>query len=71
VLFTFIADCIARLVKDNKLNLRFGFTFSFPLDQKTISSGFLIKWTKGLKVTGTVDQDVVLLLNKALEKKRN
>ena len=31
-----------------------GFTFSFPVHQTSISSGTLIKWTKGFSINGTV-----------------
>ena len=31
-----------------------GFTFSFPIRQVSVSSGILIKWTKGFSVEGTV-----------------
>ena len=31
-----------------------GFTFSFPVHQTSISSGTLIKWTKGFCINGTV-----------------
>jgi hexokinase len=31
-----------------------GFTFSFPVNQTSISSGTLIKWTKGFSINGTV-----------------
>ncbi|KAG2600599.1 hexokinase-6-like isoform X1 [Panicum virgatum] len=35
-----------------------GFTFSFPVHQTSISSGTLIKWTKGFSINGTVNCDV-------------
>jgi hexokinase len=31
-----------------------GFTFSFPVNQLSISSGTLIKWTKGFSINGAV-----------------
>jgi len=45
-----------------------GFTFSFPVNQTSISSGTLIKWTKGFSVNGTVGADVVSELSKAMER---
>jgi len=46
-----------------------GFTFSFPVKQSSISSGTLIKWTKGFSIAGTVGKDVVVALNEAMERK--
>jgi len=66
-LFDFIADCIGKVVGNDPERL--GFTFSFPIEQKTIDSGLLITWTKGFTVTGVVNQDVVSLLNKSCLKK--
>uniref|UniRef100_A0A1D1Y6R4 Phosphotransferase n=1 Tax=Anthurium amnicola TaxID=1678845 RepID=A0A1D1Y6R4_9ARAE len=45
-----------------------GFTFSFPVRQISISSGTLIKWTKGFSIDDTVGQDVVAELTRALER---
>lgn len=41
-LFDFLAEAVAELTKSGKL----GFTFSFPLDQKSLTSGVLLRWTK-------------------------
>jgi hexokinase len=54
ILFTSIADFIISFLEENKsflipnTELCTGFTFSFPVKQTSISSGVLIKWTKGL-----------------------
>ncbi|KAG6658383.1 hypothetical protein CIPAW_04G157100 [Carya illinoinensis] len=45
-----------------------GFTFSFPVRQLSISSGTLIKWTKGFDIEDAVGQDVVGELTKAMDK---
>ncbi|KQK09669.1 hexokinase-6 [Brachypodium distachyon] len=45
-----------------------GFTFSFPVNQTSISSGTLIKWTKGFSINGTVGDDVVAELSRAMER---
>ncbi|KAG2600600.1 hexokinase-6-like isoform X2 [Panicum virgatum] len=45
-----------------------GFTFSFPVHQTSISSGTLIKWTKGFSINGTVGEDVVGELTRAMER---
>jgi len=45
-----------------------GFTFSFPIRQHSIDRGELIVWTKGWSAAGVVGEDVVGLLNRALER---
>jgi len=64
-LFTFLAEKVKEVVEDSEETA--GFTFSFPIDQKSISSGILIRWTKGFTADGVVGQDVVSLLNQALK----
>lgn len=64
-LFDFIASGLASFVE--KESERFylppgrkreiGFTFSFPVNQTSIDSGILIKWTKGFAVSGTVSTE--------------
>ncbi|MQM00700.1 hypothetical protein Taro_033442 [Colocasia esculenta] len=46
-----------------------GFTFSFPVKQKSVSSGVLIKWTKGLFIEDTVGRDVTQCLEEALARR--
>jgi hexokinase len=61
-LFDFIAAALAKFVdtegEDFQLpegrQRELGFTFSFPVNQTSISSGTLIKWTKGFSVNGMV-----------------
>jgi hexokinase len=61
-LFDFIAAALAKFVgtegEDFQLpegrQRELGFTFSFPVNQTSISSGTLIKWTKGFSINGTV-----------------
>jgi len=43
-------DFMQRPDKSRKL----GFTFSFPVRQLSVSSGVLIKWTKGFAIEDTV-----------------
>ncbi|KAF3792439.1 Hexokinase-2 [Nymphaea thermarum] len=43
-----------------------GFTFSFPVEQTSIASGTLIKWTKGFSIDETVGKDIVAELVAAL-----
>ncbi|SCU96450.1 LADA_0H01002g1_1 [Lachancea dasiensis] len=51
----------------NKEKLKLGFTFSYPVDQTSLSSGTLIRWTKGFKIKDTLGEDVVQLYQKHLE----
>lgn len=72
-LFDFIAGCIKRFTKEEKLDLTkqwgVGFTFSFPVKQTGIASGVLLRWTKGFSARGVKGRDVVNLLNQSLLKK--
>ncbi|QCD91731.1 hexokinase-3-like [Vigna unguiculata] len=43
-----------------------GFTFSFPVKQMSVSSGILIKWTKGFSIVDMVGRDVAACLQEAL-----
>ncbi|XP_029121025.1 hexokinase-1 isoform X3 [Elaeis guineensis] len=75
-LFDFIAAALAKFVasEGEEFHLpvgrqrELGFTFSFPVKQTSISSGTLIKWTKGFAINGTVGEDVVAELTKAIER---
>ena len=70
-LFDYIAGCISLFVKKNKVtdkSLPLGFTFSFPVQQLSLTSGLLIKWTKGFSATGVENEDVVRLLKEALDR---
>lgn len=61
-LFDFIAAELESFVKTEGEDFHLpegrqrelGFTFSFPVHQTSISSGTLIKWTKGFSINGTV-----------------
>ena len=71
ILFTFLANSIKKFIKKNRMSTSkrydIGFTFSFPVRQKSISSGMLIKWTKGFKAKGVKGKDVVKLLNESIK----
>ncbi|XP_078430611.1 hexokinase-1-like [Wolffia australiana] len=75
-LFDYIASELAKFVATEDEDLRpppgrqreLGFTFSFPVRQTSISSGTLIKWTKGFSIEDTVGQDVVSALTSAFER---
>ncbi|CAA7393914.1 unnamed protein product [Spirodela intermedia] len=75
-LFDYIASELAKFVASEDEGDRppagrqreLGFTFSFPVRQTSISSGTLIKWTKGFSIDDTVGQDVVSALTSAIER---
>ncbi|GKV11797.1 hypothetical protein SLEP1_g23018 [Rubroshorea leprosula] len=75
-LFDYIVQALAKFVATEGEGLHvspgrqreLGFTFSFPVRQTSISSGTLIKWTKGFSIEDTVGQDVVAELTKAMER---
>lgn len=46
--------------------IRLGFTFSYPVNQTSLNSGTLIRWTKGFKIADTVGKDVVELYQEQL-----
>lgn len=49
--------------------LPLGFTFSFPLKQVGLTKGLLERWTKGFNCSGVVGEDVVNLLQDAIERR--
>lgn len=76
-LFSFMAKQIELFVKehhadhfeeDKEHNLQLGFTFSFPINQKGINKGFLIRWTKGFDIPDAVGKDVCALLQAEIDK---
>ncbi|SCU95105.1 LAMI_0F01002g1_1 [Lachancea mirantina] len=73
-LFGFLARRTLVFVKkyhpeylQNEETLRLGFTFSYPVNQTSLSSGTLIRWTKGFKIKDALGKDVVQLYQKQLE----
>jgi len=73
-LFDFIVDCIQLFFTENCFSRQqtydLAFTFSFPVEQRSLASGKLIGWTKGFTASGVVDRDVVVLLSGALQRKK-
>lgn len=65
-LFDFIAlslkEFVEReenIVETSQVQVReLGFTFSFPVKQLSVSSGTLIKWTKGFSIPDMVSWDL-------------
>ena len=74
-LWDFIADRLSSFLDDHhngeplKTPLPLAFTFSFPVNQRSIRSGILQRWTKNFKVPGVEGNDVVTQLEAALERK--
>lgn len=72
-LFDYIAECICSFVKEKNVQdkvLPLGFTFSFPVKMLSLTSGVLVKWTKGFTASGVENKDVVVLLKEALLRKK-
>lgn len=83
-LFSYLASKIGAFVKkhhndkyseadDNSSDvgkLKLGFTFSFPVEQTSLDSGTLIRWTKGFNIPDTIGKDVVQLLQSHLDKQK-
>jgi len=67
-LFDFIASHIAKFLHTKSGKFKLGFTFSFPVEQKSLTSGLLITWTKGFTASGVVGKDVTKLLQMALRR---
>ncbi|KAJ2661975.1 hypothetical protein IW148_003182 [Coemansia sp. RSA 1199] len=72
-LFDFTAQCVETFLDDHNIRptghqppIHMGLTFSYPVQQTSLSSGTLVQWTKGLNVPGCVGRDVVRLLQDAL-----
>ncbi|GAV48569.1 hypothetical protein ZYGR_0K00740 [Zygosaccharomyces rouxii] len=56
------------LLKDGEsTRLKLGFTFSYPVEQRGLGSGTLIRWTKGFSIQDTVGKDVVQLYQRELD----
>eukprot|EP00095_Tigriopus_kingsejongensis_P011343 maker-scaffold383_size189472-snap-gene-0.30 protein:Tk11343 transcript:maker-scaffold383_size189472-snap-gene-0.30-mRNA-1 annotation:"hexokinase" len=70
-LFDHIAACLHEFmveydIRDEKLPL--GFTFSFPCKQVGLAEGRLTTWTKGFSCSGVEGEDVVRMLQEALQR---
>jgi len=71
-LFDHIATCLADFVVGRGLQaetLPLGFTFSFPCSQEGLAKGILVRWTKGFNCEGVEGEDVVQLLEQALQRR--
>ncbi|KAK2641214.1 hypothetical protein Ddye_022977 [Dipteronia dyeriana] len=75
-LFDFIALSLQQFVEKEGngftpsfVRRELGFTFSFPVKQLSVSSGLLIKWTKGFAIEDMVGKEVGECLQQALIRK--
>ena len=72
-LFDFIADCIQSFFREHPVGMQqaydLAFTFSFPVEQRSVASGKLICWTKGFTASCVEGNDVATLLTEALQRK--
>ncbi|KAJ5519263.1 Hexokinase N-terminal [Penicillium expansum] len=76
-LWGFIADRIKSFLSESHNDtsasdsnpIPLAFTFSFPVEQKSIRSGILQRWTKNFNVSGVVGHDVVPQLEEELAKR--
>jgi len=70
-LFKFLAECIKDFIGKQNLigvdQMPLGFTFSFPMTQTALDVGRLVNWTKSFNCPGVIGEDVVGMLNTALE----
>ena len=64
-LFGFIADSVKAFVSEAE-TAPLGFTFSFPINKKSLNQGLLVRWTKSFTTRGVVGNDVCGLLAKEL-----
>ncbi|XP_045814528.1 hexokinase-3-like [Trifolium pratense] len=75
-LFDFIASSLKEFIANegdgsntSQDRRELGFTFSFPVKQMSVSSGILIKWTKGFSIVDMVGKDVAACLQEAFARK--
>jgi len=75
-LFATLSEFIGNFVKNQKINatadnpMKLGFTFSFPVNQTSITKGTLVRWTKGFENSGVVGEDITEKLQTALNKRQ-
>ncbi|CAF4719189.1 unnamed protein product, partial [Rotaria sp. Silwood2] len=73
-LFHHLAECLHEFMEnEHLLNTEIcyplGFTFSFPCQQEGLALARLTTWTKGFNCSGVVNEDVVKLLQDAINEK--
>lgn len=75
LLFDFIATSVKEYLETSAMRNkladwppRLGFTFSYPVRQERLAHGILIQWNKAVNCHDVVGQDVVVLLEEALDR---
>lgn len=75
-LFSFLAQQVKKFVEEHHRDhfaetpdhhLQLGFTFSFPVDQRAVNKGYLLRWTKGFDIADAIGKDVCELLQKEID----
>jgi hexokinase len=70
-LFEFAAQKLREFCTEHgllKQKLTLGLLFNFPMEQTSLSSAKLIRWTNGFNATGVVGKDVIPLLQSEIDK---
>lgn len=65
-LFNFVARLIEE-VQPAQQDYALGLTFSYPMQQEAVDKAILLEWTKEIKTSQTVGQDIKKLLSSALK----
>ena len=70
-LFDFIAQSMADFLKKHSITRRLplGFTFSFPVEQTSLTAGSLKRWTKDFKASGAEGRNVTEMLQEAIARR--
>lgn len=70
-LFNHIANCLYLFMKNHNLDLSktypLGFTFSFPCHQSGLQNAYLLRWTKGFNCANVVGENVIKLIQHAID----
>lgn len=72
-LFSFLAECIQDFLDGAGdlltpgVKIPLGFSFSYPMVQQSVDSGFLVTWTKSYDLPDAIGRDAVQLLRDALK----
>ena len=75
VLFDFLAEKVVKFIitslEDDDITetIPLGFTFSFAVENSSISSGTLLRWTKDYKAEDAIGKDPTSLLHEAFKRK--
>ena len=66
---TFLAEEVAATAQEQQQELSLGFTFSFPLVQESLVAARLVSWTKSFNCPGVEGEEVVGLLQAAIDRR--